>query len=269
MGEHFHATSGQSPLLVSFPHDGVNIPADIAGRMTEHGQASTDTDWHIARVYDFLENMNVSTLRARWSRYVVDLNRPASGEALYPGKTESALCPVHTFDGDNLYLRDEPDSAEIASRVERYWQPYHSALQAELARLKEIHGFVILWDAHSIRGEVSRLFSGCLPDLNFGTNDQRSAAPELGQQLLHVAKVSGFTKSVLNGRFKGGYITRHYGAPGQHVHAVQLEINQQTYLQDERKVPPVIDHDKHMRLTATVQQLIESALAFVGGAKVT
>ncbi|MEN8195731.1 MAG: N-formylglutamate deformylase [Pseudomonadota bacterium] len=224
---------GRTPLLVSMPHVGLHIPDDIAAGMKPLALTVSDTDWHIDHLYDFLEDLGASTIAATHSRYVVDLNRPPDGASLYPGKATTELCPTVTFDGEPLY-RDgaAPDETETARRVGRYWKPYHDKLEDELRRLKEAHGYALLWDAHSIRSVVPRLFEGRLPDLNIGTAGGASCDPGLAKQVLAAAEASQTYSAVLNGRFKGGYITRQYGRPGEDVHAIQLELSQRTYMEE-------------------------------------
>ncbi len=223
---------GTSPLLISIPHDGREIPEDIAARMTETGRAMPDTDWHVARLYDFAGETGASVLAARYSRYVVDLNRSPNDEALYPGQVSTGLCPQQTFAGEPIYGAGAGvDDAEAARRVETYWRPYHARIEAELARIREQHGFALLWDAHSIRGEVPRLFEGTLPDLNLGTNAGRSCPDDILRPVADAAKQLPYTTAV-NGRFKGGYITRHYGRPADAVYALQLEIAQRCYMNE-------------------------------------
>lgn len=226
---------GAGPLLVSMPHVGLHIPDDIAADMTPLAHTVSDTDWHIDRLYDFLGDLGAGVIAATHSRYVVDLNRPPDGASLYPGQATTGLCPTGTFDDEPLY-RDgaAPDEAEIERRVARYWKPYHDKLEAELARLKAAHGYALLWDAHSIRSVVPRLFEGRLPDLNIGTADGASCDPELAAQVLHAAESAESYGAVLNGRFKGGYITRRYGQPGESIHAIQLELTQRTYMDETR-----------------------------------
>ncbi|MET3132613.1 N-formylglutamate deformylase [Oxalobacteraceae bacterium GrIS 1.11] len=231
----FRFNAGSIPLLVSMPHVGTDVPDDIAARFTPAAQVKADTDWHLAALYDFLEEMGASTLSARWSRYVIDLNRPRENTNLYPGQDTTGLCPLDTFHREPLYLPgQEPDQADIARRLELYWQPYHAQLQAELQRMLSLHGRVVLWDAHSIASVVPRFFEGKLPDLNFGTANGASCAPQLRAAVVDLALAQERFTVALNGRFKGGHITRHYGQPGANVHAIQLEMCQCLYMDETR-----------------------------------
>ena len=219
-----------SPLLVSFPHSGTGIPAAIAQQFTTAGRSLLDTDWHVPKLYDFLEELPVSTITANYSRYVIDVNRSPQGAALYPGQNETELCPTSTFAKQPIYLLDKaPDTAEIARRKECYWQVYHDALVEQLARIKKTYGYALLWDAHSIAAEVPRFFEGVLPDLNLGSAGGQSCDLRLTADLLDKMDFSGYS-AIHNGRFKGGYITRQYGSPNSGVHAIQMEISQNTYL---------------------------------------
>ena len=224
---------GSAPLLVSLPHDGSEIPGAIAALMTDSARRAPDTDWHVARLYAFARELGASLLVPRYSRYVVDLNRPPDDVSLYPGQNTTGLCPVVQFSGEPVY-RDgaEPTAAEVAARIDAYWRPYHAALQAEISRIRSIHGRVVLWEGHSIRGEVPFLFEGRLPDLNLGTAAGASCSPALQARLEAVLSAQSRYDWVANGRFKGGYITRHYGAPVDGVDAVQLEISQRIYMDE-------------------------------------
>jgi N-formylglutamate deformylase len=209
-GDVFTLHRGDAPLLVSLPHDGSVIPDDIAARMTASARRAPDTDWYVARLYAFARELGASVLVPRHSRYVVDLNRPPDDVSLYPGQNTTGLCPVVQFSGEPVY-RDgrEPTAGEIAARIDAYWRPYHAALQAEIARIRAAHGRVVLWEGHSIRGEVPFLFEGQLPDLNLGTAAGASCSPALQARLEAVLSGQSRYDWVANGRFKGGYITRH------------------------------------------------------------
>ena len=227
----FHA--GTAPLLVSMPHVGTYLPPAIAARLTVEARRVPDTDWHLDRLYAFAKEMGASILMATHSRYVVDLNRPSDNTSLYPGQSVTTLCPLDTFDDAPLYLEGmAPDAAEIAARVSACWHPYHQQLRAELARLRQQHGIAMLWDAHSIRSALPRFFAGKLPDFNLGTADGASCDPALAGTLLGIAQSIPGHSAVLNGRFKGGHITRHYGRPAEGIQAVQLELTQCSYMNE-------------------------------------
>ncbi|WP_338845097.1 N-formylglutamate deformylase [Massilia sp. W12] len=254
----FTLQQGDLPLLVSMPHIGTAIPDAIKARMTPAALQLADTDWHLPQAYGDLQALGVSCLQAHWSRYVVDLNRPPEDSNLYPGQDTTGLCPLDTFHKEALYLPDQaPDSAEVEARRERYWRPYHAALQAELARLQAKHGYALLWDAHSIASEVPRFFAGRLPDLNFGNGAGSACAEGMLQAVQQAAAASQYSQ-VSNGRFKGGYITRHYGQPAQRVHALQLEMAQIIYMDEQ---PPfALRPERVAQLQPLLQQLLQSAL---------
>jgi len=245
---------GTLPLLISMPHVGTELPPEFARQMSPSAAIKQDTDWHLDLLYGFACSMGASILQARVSRYVIDLNRPPSGESLYPGQITTGLCPLETFHGEPLYLPgSEPDSTERERRLRTYWKPYHDALQQELVRIKTAHGSVLLWDAHSITSVLPRLFEGQLPDLNLGTNSGQSCTAKLIDHVAAVAERSGFSH-VVNGRFKGGYITRHYGQPDQNVHAIQLEMSQALYMKEDAPFSYL------ERRAAKVQPLLQAML---------
>jgi N-formylglutamate amidohydrolase len=227
----FHA--GQSPLLISIPHDGRTLPPDIAGRMTERGRELPDTDWHVIRLYDFAKALDASVIAATMSRYVVDLNRSDADDALYDGRFVTGLCPEQTFKGENIYLPGHAVGAvEKEDRIAKYWRPYHDKIAGALSDIKNRFGYALLWDAHSIPSKVPLLFDGELPQLNFGTNDGHSCASQLIDAVTaETAKCEGYS-SVLDGRFKGGFITRQYGSSANEVHAIQLELAQRSYMDE-------------------------------------
>jgi len=230
----FTLTRGAAPLLISIPHRGTRIPESLAADMTPVALRVDDCDWHLERLYAFAKDMGASMLTPEYARYVIDLNRPPDDANLYPGRDTTGLCPVDTFEKEPLYQPGrEPGRAQIEARREAYWQPYHDALARELDALRAQHGRVLLWEAHSIRSAVPRFFDGRLPDFNFGTADGATTVTGLAEALARIVTSDGRYTSIANGRFKGGYITRHYGAPGSGVHALQLEMCQSTYMDEQ------------------------------------
>ncbi|MBC7601795.1 MAG: N-formylglutamate deformylase [Ramlibacter sp.] len=217
----FTLDRGSRPLLVSMPHIGTEIAPELRDGYVARALDAEDTDWHLARLYRRLTDIGASVLRPHYSRYLIDLNRPPDDTPMYPGASNTELCPTRFFNGDALYVPGhEPSAEERVRRRERYWRPYHEALAGELARLKARHGFVLLWDAHSIRSQIPWLFEGVLPGLNMGTAGGASADVSISDAVAAAAAKHLQVSHVVNGRFKGGYITRHYGDPSQHVHAV-------------------------------------------------
>lgn len=225
---------GDGPVVLAMPHTGTHVPEAIFARLTPRGQVLSDTDWHIDRLYEGLLP-GATVVRATFHRYVIDANRPPSGESLYPGQNTTGLVPLTDFDGDPLWT-DPPDAAEVEARRRDWHAPYHAALAAELERVRARHGVAILYDCHSIRSRIPFLFDGLLPDFNVGTNGGTTCAPAIEAAVARLcAGAEGYT-SVLNGRFKGGWTTRHYGRPAEGLHAVQMELAQSTHLATE--APP-------------------------------
>jgi len=255
----FSLHRGSAPLLISLPHDGSFIPADIAARMQPAARRSPDTDWHVSRLYGVLaESLGASVLKPQASRYVVDLNRPADGHALYPGQRETGLVSTIGFDGEPLYLEGmEPDAGEVQRRIETFWKPYHQALADELQRLHAEHGRVVLWEGHSIRSHVPMLFEGRLPDFNLGTAAGASCSPALQAKLQDCLSAQSRYSFAVNGRFKGGYITRQYGRPDDGVQAVQLELSQLNYMDEDSFV---YDEAKAADVQALIGQLLAACL---------
>ena len=233
--ETFTLARGSVPLLISLPHNGTVIPDHLAKRMHPRARRSPDTDWHVDQLYEPLAaDLGASIIKPVASRYVIDLNRPSDGHALYPGRRETGLVPTISFDGEPLYLDgQEPTTEDIQQRVETWWRPYHQALAQEIARIKEQHGRVVLWEGHSIRSHVPMLFEGRLPDFNLGTADGTSCTADLQWSLTRVMEAQSQYDFVLNGRFKGGYITRQYGKPAEGIQTVQLELAQCQYMNEE------------------------------------
>ena len=229
---------GSTPLIIDIPHAGTFVPSSIEVQLTAAALSLPDTDWHVEKLYAFAAARGATVMAATHSRYVVDLNRDPSGVALYPGVDNTEVCPTRTFANEPIYDDGaEPRPIERAARIDEYWRPYHAVLAQKIAAIVDRHGYAIVLDAHSIRSEVPRFFAGCLADLNLGTVDGHSAAPSLERSAMHsLSAVDDFT-SVANGRFKGGYVTRHYGRPQQRVHALQLEIAQACYMDETPPYP--------------------------------
>lgn len=224
---------GTTPLLISIPHSGTELPEALAHRLTVTGRGVPDTDWHVHLLYEFAREIGASIIKANYSRYVVDLNRSPDSASLYVGKATSPVCPTETFGGSFIYMTgQEPDDREIAARIDEYWRPYHERIATELAALRATHGKALLWDAHSIASEIPSLFEGVLPEFNIGTRDGASCPREVSEALLQTVLRDGEFGVVLDGRFKGGYITDHYGKPADGVYAVQLELSRRAYMDE-------------------------------------
>lgn len=234
----FELTRVHSPLVISVPHDGALIPDDIRATMHAEQFESSDRDLLISEVFAF-SDLACSVIKANYSRHVIDLNRPATGEALYQGQSETELCPTTTFDWQPLYQPGfEPDAAEIRRRIDAYWRPYHQQLKVLIDTAVDVFGHCLLIDAHSIDPRVPRFFEGLLPDINVGTNDGQSCLPIVEQHLMECLSAQQDFSLVNNGRFKGGHITRHYGRPGKGVSAIQLEHSKSAYLNEQQNLSP-------------------------------
>jgi formiminoglutamase len=227
-------TRGEGPVVLGLPHTGTWLPEEVRTRLNERGQALADTDWHVDRLYEGLLE-GATTVRATFHRYLIDANRDPSGASLYPGQNTTGLVPLTDFDGEDIW-RDAPDAEEVEQRRRDWHAPYHAALEAELKRVRREHGVAILFDCHSIRSHIPYLFDGTLPDFNVGTADGASCAPVVQMAVHGLCRAEDGYSTVLNGRFKGGWTTRHYGRPAKGWHAIQLELAQSTYLEEE--APP-------------------------------
>ena len=255
----FALTRGNAPLLVSIPHAGTLIPHELERRMTPAALQRADVDWHLPHLYEFVHAMGATVIAANYARHVIDLNRPPQDESLYPGQDVTGLLPMDTFRKEPLYLSgEEPDAAERDQRRERYWRPYHDALREELERLRALHGQVVLWDAHSICSVLPRFFEGKLPDLNLGTADGRACAAAVQAAAEAPMAAQREFSHVSNGRFKGGWITRHYGAPDQGIHALQLEICHSTYM--DETAPFAYRTDLAARVQPLLQRMVAAAV---------
>ena len=261
----FTLQQGHVPLLISLPHVGTDIPPEIGERLLPRALISEDSDWHLERLYRPLAAaLGASLLVPRYSRYVVDLNRPPDDQPLYPGATGgTGLVPTRFFTDEPLYVDGaEPDAAAIAARREAYWRPYHEALAAELERLRTAHGHALLFDGHSIRSELPWLFEGELPALNLGTADGASCAPAITERLGALLAGQQRFSQVVNGRFTGGYITRHYGQPGQGVHAVQLEMCQRCYMDEAADPSGAYDAELANGAAPLIEMMLKEMLAW-------
>lgn len=249
---------GDSPIVLGLPHTGTHVPKGILADLNDRGRGLDDTDWHIHTLYDGVLP-GATTVRATFHRYVVDANRDPSGLSLYPGQNTTGLVPLTDFDGRDIWTTP-PSVAEIEARREAFHAPYHAALQAELERVRDLHGVAILYDCHSIRSQIPFLFDGTLPDFNIGTNLGSTCAPEIETAVQEVcAAAEGYT-SVTNGRFKGGWTTRHYGRPAEGLHAIQMELAQTTYLTTET-TPWRYDAAKAARLRVHLSNLLTKLAA--------
>jgi N-formylglutamate deformylase len=250
---------GTAPLLVSVPHVGVEIPDDIAANLVPRALDVEDADRHLDRLYAFATDLGASLLVPRLARYVVDLNRPPENTPMYPGRNNTELCPTRFFSGEPLYRDGSgPDDAEVARRVRTYWRPYHVALAGELVRLQSLHGHAVLLDGHSIQAELPWLFDGRLPDLNLGTADGASCAPALRDRLATVLAAHASHTHVVDGRFKGGHITRHYGRPADGIDAVQMEMGFHCYMTPPRDY----DEARAAAVTPVLRSLVEALIGW-------
>lgn len=224
-------SQGTSPIVLGLPHTGTYVPDDIAANLNDNGRKLADTDWHIDRLYDgILEG--VTRVKANFHRYVIDANRDPEGASLYPGRNTTTLVPLTDFDGAPIW-NETPTPADISKRRALFHAPYHAALAAELARVRDLHGVAILYDCHSIRSDIPFLFDGTLPDFNIGTNLGATCAAQIEAATTEICKAAAGYTATVNGRFKGGWTTRHYGRPAAGVHAIQMELAQSAYLVDE------------------------------------
>jgi N-formylglutamate deformylase len=247
---------GTTPLLISIPHAGTDVPQWIAQRFTPDVAGLPDTDWFVDQLYAFARDIGASIIKANLSRYVVDLNRSPDSKSLYAAKATSPVCATESFAGATIYRTGEaPDAAEISTRIDAFWRPYHDALEQELQLLKRAHGKALLWDAHSIASEVPGLFEGVLPEFNFGTRDGKSCPPAIADELLNLIVRDGEFGAVVDGRFKGGYITMNYGRPVENVFAVQLELAERVYMSEVGK--PQWRPERAERAQARLRALLE------------
>lgn len=258
---------GDAPLIIGLPHTGTDFPAELVGAFVSPWLARKDADWWIDRLYAFARDLGVTTVRTRLSRSVIDCNRDPTGASLYPGQTTTTLCPTETFDDEPIYPGATPDAAEIERRRSAYFAPYHAALEAEIARLRATHPHIVLYDAHSIRSRVPRLFDGELPQFNIGSNGGATCDPALVAAVAGICAASGHSH-VVDGRFRGGWTTRHYGRPQQGVHAIQMELSMRGYMvepdapgPDNWPTPIAVSPP----ILPILVQLIQACIAFAKG----
>ena len=253
----FEVKQGTSPVILAFPHTGTDVPPAIWDRLNDNGKLLADTDWHIHDLYAGLLP-DATTVRATFHRYVIDANRDPAGVSLYPGANTTSLCPTTDFDGIDIWLDGQaPGPDEVAERRAHYHTPYHDALAAEVARVKARHGVAIVYDCHSIRSTIPFLFEGVLPVFSIGTNDGQTCAPQVTEVVSAPCAASSRFDSVVNGRFKGGWTTRHYGQPGNGVHAIQMELAQRAYLAAEA-APWTYAAQTAAPLRAVLAQILQS-----------
>ena len=264
MSDFLEIHQGTAPLVVGFPHTGTDLPPELEEVFVSPWLARKDADWWIDRLYAFAQEIGATTVRTRLSRSVIDCNRDPSGVSLYPGQTTTGLCPTETFDGEPLYAGAEPDQAEIDRRRAAYFDPYHAALSAELMRLRTLHRHVVLYDAHSIRSHVPRLFEGQLPQFNIGTNGGATCDPALADAVTAICHASGYGY-VRDGRFKGGWTTRHYGRPADGIHAIQMELSMRGYMEEPEQPGPdtwPTPIDPYPAVQPILRQVLDACLAF-------
>jgi N-formylglutamate deformylase len=264
---------GSAPLLLCMPHTGTGVPREIEARLVSPWLARKDTDWWIERLYAFAADLGASIVRTTISRTVIDCNRDPSGASLYPGQATTELCPTTTFDGEMLYRAGgAPQAPEIDARRSEYFEPYHQTIEREIARLRALHPVIVLYDCHSIRSAIPRLFTGTLPHFNIGTFAGASCAPELATRIERLCDRGPFSR-VTNGRFQGGYTTRHYGHPHQGVHAVQMELACRGYLRepqgevDVANWPSPWDETRAAPMRALLREVLAACIAFASAAR--
>jgi formiminoglutamase len=267
MPDWLQITRGEAPLIVSMPHTGTDIPAEIEAQLVSPWLGRKDADWHVEKLYDFAPSLGATVVRTIMSRTVIDVNRDPSGASLYPGQATTELCPTITFDGEPLYRDDcAPNADEIARRRTIWFEPYHAALTVEIARLRQQHSKIILFEAHSIRSNIPRLFESELPNFNIGTNSGASCDPRLAEAVERACEDTNFSR-VTNGRFKGGWTTRHYGKPANGVHAIQLELACCGYMDEPRDVSPdnwptPYSEQRATEMRAALKQILQACLTF-------
>lgn len=265
MSDWLHIERGDAPLVIAFPHVGTDL-ADRGAAFRSPWLARRDADWWVDRLYDGARGLGATLVRTTISRSVIDLNRDPSGASLYPGQATTELCPTTSFDGEPLYHDAVPDEAEIMRRRALWFDPYHAALKAEIDRLRQLYPRIVLYDAHSIRSHVPRLFDGTLPQFNIGTNGGTTCAPALEEDVARICARSGHSH-VRNGRFKGGWTTRHYGRPADGIHAIQMELAMRGYMDEpaepsEQNWPGAFSPARAAAITPILSDIMAACIAF-------
>lgn len=254
------STSPKVPILLSVPHCGTQFPDELKGDfMPELAKAPDDTDWFVDELYNFASTYGIDIVSAKYSRWVVDLNRDPKSKPLYnDGRIITGLCTTTDFHGNSIYKQNEPDENEIRRRVDLYYTPYHNKIQEMLDALKKEFGKVLLWDAHSIRQFVPTIRKEKFPDLILGSSDETSAHAGLIQAALDGLGTGTYELSH-NHPFKGGQITRSFGRPSENQHALQLEMNKILYM-DDKELQFAPDRANNVRkvLKTTFENLIET-----------
>ena len=249
----FEVKRGDGPIVLGLPHTGTHVPPEIECHLNPLGKTLADTDWHVHRLYDGLLE-DATTVRATFHRYVIDANRDPGGTSLYPGQNTTGLVPLTDFEGERIWI-GEPTEDEIEERRLAFHAPYHAALESELQRVRERHGIAILYDCHSIRSQIGFLFDGTLPNFSIGSDEGRTCADEIQEAVEQVCREADEYTSVSNGRFKGGWTTRHYGRPADNIHAIQMELTQSSYLKTEA-APFAYDDAKAERLRFHLKKIL-------------
>lgn len=249
------------PILLSVPHCGTDFPDELKDDFKpELAKSPDDTDYYVHDLYNFCSEMGITIIHAKYSRWVIDLNRDPESKALYnDGRIITALCPNTNFFGDSIYVSQdkEPNHNEVQRRLNTYYWPYYKEIENQLAQLKSQFGKALLWDAHSIRRFVPTIRKENFPDLILGNNDGLTA----DQSLIDIALDNlGKDKYGLNHNtpFKGGHITRYFGNPSNNIHALQLEMSKDLYMNhDETEFHMARANEMRVVLKSCFRGLIE------------
>ncbi|WP_300032082.1 N-formylglutamate deformylase [uncultured Roseobacter sp.] len=223
--------SGDSPLIMCLPHTGTDIPPLYWKRLNDNGQMLRDTDWHLDRLCKGLAPQ-ATVVRARFSRYLSDVNRDPDGQPPYPDKLNSNLIPY--ADQDGVPIWDTPPMLrEISALRAAFFVPYHAALQGQIARVQSRFGHAVICDCHSVRSRIPHRSDGQMPDLNIGTRGGTACDQRLSARVAAICQTTSQYTTAFDGRFQGEWVTRRYGRPARGVHLIQIEIAQDNYLAEE------------------------------------